>query len=129
MSWSAALLALLVSHVVGDVLLQTDWQALNKVRGLGDPVARRALIQHVVLYTLAFIPALIWIGSNTSAGRAVAVAALVAIPHLVIDDGHVVRAWLRDVKGADEPTLGLSIAVDQSFHLLCLVGAALVAAA
>lgn len=129
MSWAAVLLALLVSHVVGDVLLQTDWQALHKVRGLGDPVARRALIRHVATYTLAFVPALIWIGNNTSAGRAVAVGALVAIPHLLIDDGHVVRAWLRDVKGAAQPTLGLSIAVDQSFHLLCLLGAALVAAA
>jgi hypothetical protein len=56
-------------------------------------------------------------------------AALVAIPHLLVDDGHVVRAWLKDVKGAQEPTLGLSIAVDQSFHLLCLFGAALIAAA
>lgn len=129
MSWAAVLLALLVSHVVGDVLLQTDWQALHKVRGLGDPVARRALIRHVATYTLGFVPALIWIGNNTSAGRAVAVGALVAIPHLLIDDGHVVRAWLRDVKGAAQPTLGLSIAVDQSFHLLCLLGAALVAAA
>lgn len=129
MTWATVLVALLVSHVVGDVLLQTDWQALHKVRGLGDPVARRALIQHVVLYTLAFIPALIWIGNNSSAGRAVAVAALVAVPHLLIDDGHLVRAWLRDVKGAAQPALGLLIAVDQSFHLLCLLGAALVAAA
>jgi hypothetical protein len=129
MTWATVLVALLVSHVVGDVLLQTDWQALHKVRGLGDPVARRALIQHVVLYTLAFIPALIWIGNNTSAGRAFEVGALVAIPHLLIDDGHLVRAWLRDVKGAPQPAFGLMIAVDQSFHLLCLLGAALVAAA
>jgi hypothetical protein len=129
MSWPAALVALLVSHVVGDVLLQTDWQALHKVRGLGDPVARRALFRHVATYTIAFVPALVWIGNNTSAARAVAIGALVAIPHLLIDDGHAVRAWLRDVKGAERPTLGLSIAVDQSFHLLCLLGAALVAAA
>lgn len=39
------------------------------------------------------------------------------------------RAWLREVKGADEPTVGISIAVDQSLHLLCLLGAALLAAA
>jgi hypothetical protein len=129
MTWSAVLMALLVSHVVGDVLLQTDWQALHKVRGLGDPVARRALISHVVTYTAAFVPALIWIGGKTDAARAVGIGTLVAVPHLLIDDGHLVRVWLRDVKGAARPALGLVIAVDQSFHLLCLLAAALVAAA
>jgi len=129
MTWSAVLVALLVSHAVGDILLQTDWQAGNKVRGFGDPLGRRALLQHVAVYMVAFIPALIWIGENTSAPRAVAVGALVAIPHVVIDDGHLVRLWLRDVKGAERPAPGLTIAVDQCFHLLCLLGAALLAVA
>jgi hypothetical protein len=128
-TWPAAFLALVVSHAAGDVLLQTDWQALNKVRGLGDPLGRRALLQHVSTYTIAFVPALVWIGLNTSAGRAVAVAAIVSVPHLAIDDGRLVRGWLHEVKGAREPGLGLLIAVDQSFHALCLLGAALLAAA
>jgi hypothetical protein len=129
MTWPAALLALLVSHVVGDVLLQTDWQALNKVRGLGDSLARRALLRHMTTYTIAFIPALIWIADKTTVARALGVGVLVVVPHLLIDDGTLVRAWLRDVKGAIRPALGLTIAVDQCFHLLCLLGAALVAAA
>jgi len=129
MSWYAALLALLVSHAAGDVLLQTDWQALNKVRGFTDRVARRALLQHVASYTIAFIPALVWIGTRTTAWRAVLVAALVAIPHLLIDDGRLVRLWLAQVKRAQRPGAGLTIAVDQVFHALCLLGAALVAAA
>ncbi len=128
MSWPAALLALLVSHLVGDFLLQTEWQALTKVRGLGDPVSRRALGRHVVNYTVAFTPALVWIGLETSAARAVAVGALVAIPHLLIDDGHLVRSWLRDVKHAREPSPALWMTVDQTFHVLCLLGAALLAA-
>ncbi len=129
MTWSAALLALLVSHLVGDFLLQTEWQAVNKVRGLGDPESRRALISHVTTYTLACVPALVWIGDRTTAGRALAVGALVAVPHLLVDDGHLVRAWLREVKHADRPALGLMIAVDQTFHVVCLLGAALLAAA
>jgi hypothetical protein len=128
MTWPAALLALLVSHVVGDVLLQTDWQAAAKVRGLGDRVARLALGRHVAIYAMAFLPALIWIGSQTSAVRAVAVGALVVVPHLLVDDGRLVRAWLRYVKRAPAPAPALTIAVDQSFHLVCLFGAALVAA-
>jgi hypothetical protein len=117
MTWSAALLALIISHVVGDVLVQSDWQAINK-----------ALLLHVSTYTLTFVPALIWLGENATAWRAVGVGALVAIPHLIVDDGHIVRFWLRDVKRTPDPPLALVIAVDQSFHLLCLFGAALFAA-
>jgi hypothetical protein len=129
MTWTAALLALLVSHVVGDVVLQTEWQAATKVPGLRRPDGRRALLSHVLTYMVAFIPALIWIGTKTSAGRGLAVAALVAVPHLLVDDGSLVRAWLRDVKRNPAPTQALMIATDQSFHLVCLLGAALLAAA
>lgn len=129
MTWTSALLALLVSHLVGDLLLQTDWQAVTKVRGLGDLEARRALLHHVATYTAAFLPALAWVAAETNAGRAIAVGALVAIPHLVIDDGRLVRSWVRRVKGAEQPTLGLVVAVDQTFHVVCLFGAALLAAA
>ena len=63
MSWVSVLAGFLVAHMVGDYLLQTDWQARNKRGGLsGDAVARRALISHVTTYTLAFVPAFIWIG-------------------------------------------------------------------
>jgi hypothetical protein len=127
-TWSEALLALLVSHVAGDVLIQTEWQALMKMRGVGDPVGRRALARHIVTYTLGFLPALAWIAAETNVVRAVAVAALLATTHVVIDDGRLVSAWLRKVKRAVDPTTALSIAVDQSFHILCLLGAALVAA-
>jgi hypothetical protein len=122
------LLALLVSHVVGDVLFQTEWQACAKGHSFSDLQGRRALGSHVATYLSAFIPALVWIAVETNALRAVAVAALVAITHLVIDDGRLVAAWLGKVKRAANPTPALSIAVDQSFHVLCLLGAALVAA-
>lgn len=35
MTWTAVFGVLLVSHLVGDMLLQTGWQALNKYSGLG----------------------------------------------------------------------------------------------
>jgi Protein of unknown function (DUF3307) len=129
MSWPGALLALLVSHLVGDFLFQTEPQALDKVGGLGESRARRALLAHLAWYMVAFIPALIWIGVRTSATRALLVAALVAIPHLVIDEGHFVGWWLRAVKRAPDAPVGVRIAVDQSFHVVCLLAAALVAAA
>ena len=65
MSWVSLLAGFLVAHMVGDYLLQTDWQARNKRGGLGrDRVARRALVSHVSTYTLAFLPAFIWIAAR-----------------------------------------------------------------
>jgi len=129
MSWPAALLALLVSHLAGDVLFQTEPQALEKIGGLGDPLGRRALASHITYYTAAFVPALVWIGTQTTPARAVVVAIAVAVPHLLIDDGRFVAMWMREVKRAPNAEIGLRIAVDQSFHVICLFGAALIAAA
>ncbi|HXW59815.1 MAG TPA: DUF3307 domain-containing protein [Solirubrobacteraceae bacterium] len=127
MSFADALLVLLVSHIVGDVLLQTEWQARTKALGLGDASGRRALAAHLCTYVLAFVPALVWIGVETSAVRAVAVGAFVALTHLLIDDGRLVVAWLENVKHAHNPPLALAIAVDQSLHVVCLLGAAVIA--
>jgi hypothetical protein len=120
-SWVAILAAFLVAHMVGDYLLQTDWQARHKRGGLGnDPVARRALVTHVTTYTLAFLPALIWIGDQLDPGWAVLAAALIFLPHLILDDGRFVRAYLANVKRAEGFDLGLAASVDQSFHVLSL---------
>jgi hypothetical protein len=120
--WVEVFAVFVVSHLVGDFLLQTNWQATHKIGGLGhDPESRRALLSHTFTYTIAFIPALIWIGSEIGAGWAVGVAALVAIPHLLQDDGRVLDAYMRDVKGvADSPPPGLRLAVDQSGHFIAL---------
>jgi len=129
MTWSAILIGFLICHAVGDVLVQTEWQALNKPGGLGpDPVARRALLTHGATYTLAFVPALIWIGSARGAGVAVGLAALIALPHIVLDDRRLVAAWIDRVKHAPDAPSGLAVAVDQCFHLLCLWATALLAA-
>ena len=91
MSWVSVFAAFLVAHMVGDYLLQTDWQARHKRGGLTDRAARRPLVTHVVTYTLAFVPAFVWIAGELDPGRAILAALLVFIPHLVIDDGRVVR--------------------------------------
>jgi hypothetical protein len=120
-SWYAVLAGFLVAHMVGDYLFQTDWQARNKRGGLGgDPLARRALFTHVTTYTLAFLPALVWIGSDLDAGWAIAAAVLIFLPHAAIDDGRIVRLYLSRVKGADGFDVGLASSVDQSFHVLSL---------
>ena len=121
MSWVDAFAAFLVAHMVGDYLFQTDWQARHKRGGLtGDGVAFRALMSHVTTYTIAFIPALIWIGSETDAVVAVVSAVLIFMPHLIVDDGRLVRLYLARVKRADGFDVGLAASVDQSFHVLSL---------
>jgi hypothetical protein len=128
MSWPPVFAAFLVCHLAGDLLLQTEWQALTKVRGLGDPEGRRALMAHALTYTLPYLPALVWVGADRGVLRAVAVALVIALPHVAVDDGRFVRVWLRQVKHSPDPAPSLRLMVDQSFHVVCLLGAAVLAA-
>ncbi|MEZ5076659.1 MAG: DUF3307 domain-containing protein [Solirubrobacterales bacterium] len=128
MSWVEVFAVLGLSHLVGDFLLQTDWQARHKYGGLGpDPVSRRALAEHVLTYTLAFVPALVWIALEADLPRAVIIAVVVAVPHWVQDDGRLLDAYMARVKGLSRTSPGLRVAVDQSFHAVALFGAALLA--
>jgi hypothetical protein len=106
--------------MVGDYLFQTDWQARNKRGGLSGGVAFRALISHVTTYTLAFVPALIWVADELDAGWAFLGAALIFLPHFIIDDGRIVRGYLAHVKRVDGFDVGIASSVDQSFHVLSL---------
>ena len=130
MWWVEIFAAFVVSHLVGDYLLQTDWQARNKRNGLeGDPVSRRALFSHVFVYTLTFAPALIWMSDDLGAG-VIWVAALIFVPHLIQDDGRLLSWYIYKVKGCTEESAAeIYTAVDQSFHVLTLFGIALAAGA
>jgi hypothetical protein len=130
LTWVEAFAVLIASHLVGDFLLQTDWQARHKQGGLGaDPIRRRALLAHVATYTAAFLPALVWIGLERDAAWAVAIGAVVAIPHLIQDDGRLLDAYMARVKGLSQTSSGLRVAVDQSFHAIFLFGTALLVVA
>ncbi len=129
MPWVEIFAVFVVSHAVGDYLLQTDWQATRKRGGLGrrDPEARRALFSHVTMYTLSFVPAGIWLADEMSALGLVALAAAVFLPHLIQDDGRLLTGYVRRVKGpgaADNAAVYTS--VDQSLHLIVLFATALV---
>jgi Protein of unknown function (DUF3307) len=122
MPWVEVFVVFFVSHEVGDYLLQTDWQAMHKRGGLSSPgVRRRALVSHIATYTLAFVPSLIWLAGSISWGAAVGTGALIAIPHLIQDDGRLLTEYARLVKKADlnaNPSLGAVL--DQAFHILAL---------
>ena len=121
MPWIEVFAVFLVSHVAGDYLTQTEFQAANKHGGLGrDPVRRRALLAHVAVYSLCFVPALVWLAGEHGLGTVLATAAAVAVPHAIQDDGRLIAIWMRRVKRTEHRPGVLAMAVDQSFHLLAL---------
>lgn len=130
MTWAAVFVVFFVSHQVGDFVLQTDWQATHKRGGLGRVAeSRRALFSHVVTYTSAFIPALIWISSRLG-WNTLAVAAVIALPHLIQDDGRLIQAYARKVKGLEPANAHMvMLLVDQACHWAALFGAALLVSA
>jgi hypothetical protein len=127
--WIEIFAVFLVSHLTGDYLLQTERQASNKWGGLSsDRQSRNALLSHVGVYGLSFLPVFVWIADDVGAA-VVAVAALVLVPHLVQDDGRLLARYMVSVKGATNAAgTGLFAAVDQSFHVLALFGVSLLAA-
>jgi uncharacterized protein DUF3307 len=126
--WVEVFSVFLVCHLVGDYLLQTDWQAAHKRGGLGpNRESRRALLAHITTYTLAFVPALVWLLDEIGAG-VIGVAALIALPHMVQDDGRLLERYIALVKG--EPAtrnVAVVAVVDQSFHVVVLFLIALLA--
>jgi hypothetical protein len=130
MDWAEVFVVFLVSHLVGDFAIQTEWQARHKHGGLGpSPTARRALLVHVTTYTLVFVPAFVWLWDDLGAG-VFALAALIFGTHLVQDDGRLLDGYVLHVKRtnpADHPAV--RAAVDQTFHLVLLFGLALLVGA
>ncbi len=121
MAWVEVFAVFVVCHLVGDYLLQTDWQATNKRGGLGpDPESRRALASHIVTYTLAFVPAFVWLAEDLGA-ELIAVVALIAIPHWIQDDGRLLSLYMDRVKHVRGPNPSLAAAADQSFHFVALL--------
>ncbi len=128
MAWVEVFAVFVVCHLVGDYLLQTDWQANHKRAGLSrDREAQRALASHVLTYTLAYVPAFVWLADDIGA-KLIPVVALVAIPHWVQDDGRLLTLYIENVKGTQAAAnKSVAAAVDQSFHFVVLLLTALLA--
>src|SRR3954451_20908249 len=120
MPWVEIFAVFVVSHLVGDFLLQTDLQATHKRGGLGSDLASsRGLLLHTLTYTLAFVPGLVWLASDIGAW-VLPVAVLIAVPHMIQDDGRLLDGYMRRVKGVEPAPGPLLLAVDQSWHMLAL---------
>jgi hypothetical protein len=110
-------LILLTSHLLGDWVAQSDWQATNKTHCWAALVAHVAGY-HLVMALLLLVPVL---RDGWPAGKALAVLAVSAATHALIDRRWPVRALLRVAGSPGFATVEWGvIAVDQALHLSIL---------
>jgi Protein of unknown function (DUF3307) len=110
-------LILLTSHLLGDWVAQSDWQATNKTRSWAA-LAAHVAGYHLVMGLLLLLPVM---RDGWPAGKALAVVAVSAATHALIDRRWPVRALLRVAgsPGFASVEWGV-IAVDQALHLSIL---------
>ncbi len=94
---------LIASHLVGDYVLQTNEEAVKKF------TEKNYLIRHVLKYTLAFIPGVIW--NNSRRTRKICFLALLALSHYLTDR----KRWASGAEWPPKPIL-----VDQTIHAVQL---------
>ena len=110
-------LVLLCSHLVGDWVTQSDWQAANKTRSWAA-LAAHVGRYHLLMGLLLGVPVL---RDGWPAWKALVVLSVSAASHALIDRRWPVRALLRAVGSQGFATLEWGvIAVDQALHLSIL---------
>ncbi len=109
---------LLLGHVIGDWLLQNEWMALNK--GSNWP----ALLSHVAVYHIV-VGALLGLKMGFSYMPIYPVVAVLAVFHIILDRQHFVYWVMKHLRIIvdREPERWLSVAVDQSLHIVLLAAA------
>jgi hypothetical protein len=107
---------LLVSHLVGDFLLQTDGMAYGKANDWSW------MVRHIASYMLpvtAVVAVYSWV-SRKPVWIAVAALVFVAGTHLLLDRRKPVEAWMGLI-GVPRDHPWLPTLLDQIFHILTLV--------
>ena len=112
---------LLVAHLVGDWLLQTEWQALNKGKNY------RALFSHIAIYTLIILVVLV-VDFGFQNIDVYLVVAMLGLSHAFLDRGRPVIRFMKTFRiiVEREPERWLTMAVDQVLHVFFLALAALI---
>jgi len=112
---------LLVAHLVGDWLLQTEWQALNKRQNY------RALFSHIGIYS-AIILGVLLLDFGLYNFSVYFVVGLLALAHALLDRGWPVIRYMKTFRLINDrkPERWLVMAVDQSIHVLLIMLAVIV---
>ena len=106
---------LIIGHLVGDWLLQNDWMATDKRKGL----LTSAGMTHFIIYTVITMGAF-WLaqGEKIRGSLFLGLTLLVFVSHWLIDATSLVDYWIRVYRQSDKAIM--RIMVDQTLHLLVL---------
>ena len=107
---------MLVGHLVGDWVLQSDWMADGKRKG----VFTWPGMVHYALYTATVLAAL-WLSGVRDGHPAfyIATGAVIFCSHWLIDALSIAKHWLR--LGLQSEREVVRLVVDQTLHLLVIV--------
>ena len=112
------LIMVLLGHLWGDWIFQTDWQAANKA--LPGWAGWRANLQHVFWYTVVL--AVSTCGARITIAGGLILLLASAVTHSILDRRWPVR-WFMRASGSPqfaETTWGV-IVTDQALHLIVLL--------
>lgn len=102
---------LILAHLLGDYVLQNDWQARQKTS------SSVACAVHVLLYTLVHVAVV-----ETFASWPWWAYVAIAVPHFVVDRWGLAGWWMKNVSGQSRFYSAMSpwsvVVVDNTFHLL-----------
>ncbi|USG63289.1 DUF3307 domain-containing protein [Brevibacillus ruminantium] len=103
---------LLIAHLIGDYLLQTEWMAKYKAERWWP------LLAHCFVYTLVVgLISFLWLPTALSWWAIL----LIFVSHVLMDRRGFVFFWYRRVmRVTDDRNKWLMIMVDQTFHLIIL---------
>lgn len=109
---------LLIAHLVGDYLFQTEWMAKYKAERWAP------LLCHCLVYTAVIVLAAFLI---IPGGISVWAILLVFISHVILDNRKLVVFWYRVImRVKDDGAKWLTIMIDQTFHLIILAFALII---
>lgn len=82
---------LLVCHLLGDYVLQSDWMALEKTK------QNTAAVAHAVMYTVPFAVYL-WLAGKYDPAKGSSAIAFISVTHFIIDRWRLARyvCWLKN---------------------------------
>ncbi|QQS22966.1 DUF3307 domain-containing protein [bacterium] len=104
-----------LAHLVGDYLIQTEYEASNKPKG---SFFNWALLIHVVKYTVCVGLAIAWCGASYWW------IVWIFATHYVLDRRAFIIWWRRKIMRSSEKSIKndwwLNVIVDQIFHILTI---------
>jgi fatty acid desaturase len=107
--------SLLMAHLIGDWLLQTEWQAVNKKTNW------KALLLHILIYH-AVVFLILFFGFNLKFISIIVAVVFLGVLHTILDMGEAVPGIIKvlRINVNRPPQKWLNLAVDQSIHILLL---------